>query len=463
LPFGQGLPGIAGKPEGSPDAGEAAVLPGEKPGAKKPGKSGGINGGQAAGKALRGLKGSPGAEGAAAGVKQNGGEADSLKAREKTGGGSSVPTEVAAEARGGTAAAAQADAQAEAAAAARADAATEAEAAERGRELRDSQAPAEVLEGGGEGIPLAGAALGAFNYPGEGEASDSPEAGGAKAGGSAGNIKRSRLRLPFAGGADGDVPPPAGPEQDRTGGKTGEGEGRSADIRTRDRRRERLNPEVRDLRTAAGEEAAVAGTADIRPGPEAGPGGENRSGRIPETELPVELRSAGAKARGEVAGESENRAPESFHEILSRELHQNLNGDIVRHASILLRDGGEGLIRLSLKPESLGNVKIRLEMAENKIAGHIIVESDEALRAFEKEIRSLEQAFRDSGFDGANLEMSLAGDGGQYDDGRRAFFEEPSAFRLAAAAYDTVEVPLREITLGGNPYGRDQGRIDMLV
>ncbi|WP_026043699.1 flagellar hook-length control protein FliK [Treponema primitia] len=58
-------------------------------------------------------------------------------------------------------------------------------------------------------------------------------------------------------------------------------------------------------------------------------------------------------------------------------------------------------------------VKIRLEMAENKITGHIIVESNEALRAFEKEIHSLEQAFRDSGFDGASLDMALAGDGGQ--------------------------------------------------
>jgi flagellar hook-length control protein FliK len=109
----------------------------------------------------------------------------------------------------------------------------------------------------------------------------------------------------------------------------------------------------------------------------------------------------------------EKSAGQAFEDILARELHQNLNGDIVRQASILVRDGGEGTIRLSLKPEALGMVKIRLEMAENKITGHIIVESDEALRAFEKEIHALEQAFRDSGFEGASLDMALAGDGGQ--------------------------------------------------
>jgi flagellar hook-length control protein FliK len=97
--------------------------------------------------------------------------------------------------------------------------------------------------------------------------------------------------------------------------------------------------------------------------------------------------------------------------MLARELHQNFNNDIVRHASVALRDGNEGTIRLALKPESLGNVKIHLELAENKIIGHIVVESEEALRAFEREISSLEKAFRDSGFDAANLEMSLAHDG----------------------------------------------------
>jgi flagellar hook-length control protein FliK len=154
--------------------------------------------------------------------------------------------------------------------------------------------------------------------------------------------------------------------------------------------------------------------------------------------------------------------------MLARELHQNLNGDIVRHASILLKDGGEGLIRLSLRPESLGNVKIRLEMAENKVTGHIVVESDEALRAFEREIHSLEQAFRDSGFEGANLDIAYAPAGGQDAQGRRWKEEEASPLllnRLAASGYDTAGDSLVSGISGPNadPYGQGQVRINLLV
>jgi flagellar hook-length control protein FliK len=124
---------------------------------------------------------------------------------------------------------------------------------------------------------------------------------------------------------------------------------------------------------------------------------------------------------------------------LARELRQDLAGDIVRGAQLVLRDGGTGTIRLSLKPESLGTVKIRLEMAENKITGHIVVENSEALKAFEEEIHSLEQAFLDSGFDAADLDTALASEGGQ-GEGRNGAEERDTFFsrQLAAATYETL-------------------------
>jgi flagellar hook-length control protein FliK len=143
----------------------------------------------------------------------------------------------------------------------------------------------------------------------------------------------------------------------------------------------------------------------------------------------------------------EAKASQSFENFLARELHQNLNNDIVRHASVMLKENNEGTIRLALKPESLGNVKIRLEMAENKITGQIIVESEEALRAFEREIASLEKAFRDSGFAGADLEMSLAADGREAQQqwqGTEASRSLP--WHYAASQYDAAaeqsEIPL---------------------
>jgi hypothetical protein len=50
-------------------------------------------------------------------------------------------------------------------------------------------------------------------------------------------------------------------------------------------------------------------------------------------------------------------------------------------------------------------------MTENKITGHIILQSNEALRAFERELPVLEKAFKDSGFSETNLEMFFASDG----------------------------------------------------
>jgi flagellar hook-length control protein FliK len=153
----------------------------------------------------------------------------------------------------------------------------------------------------------------------------------------------------------------------------------------------------------------------------------------------VDLRPVSAKSGG--SGSSENfppeipRGQESFETMLARELGGELSQDIVKQAAIVLRNGDSGTIRLSLKPETLGNVKIRLEMADNKIAGHIIVESDEALRAFEREIHTLEQAFEDSGFEQANLELAMDfrnREDRQWRDEAGPFFSE----RFAGSLYD---------------------------
>jgi hypothetical protein len=231
-------------------------------------------------------------------------------------------------------------------------------------------------------------------------------------------------------------------------------ENRVAEGRTRDRRRERLGLEVRDLRTLPSQPASELPLSV--------------SGRTArgEAELLVELPAAGEDSSGERSSPETGGSRESFESLLARELRQDLSGDIVRSAQVILRDGGEGIIRLSLKPESLGNVKIRLEMAENKITGHIIVENDETLKAFEQELHSLEQAFLDAGFDGADLDTALAsgngqnGAGGERDRGEGDFFIPR---QLAAAAYNALPEGGEEAGAGGNfGYGISQ-QINMLI
>jgi flagellar hook-length control protein FliK len=224
------------------------------------------------------------------------------------------------------------------------------------------------------------------------------------------------------------------------GRETSETDGRSpGEVRVKDRRRDRAGSEAGDMRAGLDKRD---GAESLRSLAEAGKGEDasfdkGREQNFKEqssTELTVELRSLG-KTQSEISAERENRPIQSFQNTLARELHENLNGDIVRHASVMLRDSGEGTIRLSLKPETLGTVKIRLEIAENKVTGRITVESGEAFRAFEQELHSLEQSFCDSGFDGANLEMAFASDGKE---GRGNGADNLFSGRRIALSYDAV-------------------------
>jgi len=219
-----------------------------------------------------------------------------------------------------------------------------------------------------------------------------------------------------------------------------EGRNRLDEARNRDKRRGAAI-EVRDFRSTSAEIAQKDSVVQIKAG------AETRTGEGSTKDITLELRLPNEGQGNSSAPTSwEAKAGQAFEDILARELHQNFNNDIVRHASVVLRDSSEGTIRLALKPESLGNVKIRLEMAENKITGHITVESEEALRAFEKEITSLEKAFVESGFEGANLEMSLAADGGGAEQWRGTETGQSAAGIIAAAQYEAsaaewVETP----------------------
>jgi flagellar hook-length control protein FliK len=179
-------------------------------------------------------------------------------------------------------------------------------------------------------------------------------------------------------------------------------------------------------------------------------------------EIMLELRlpdfnNAGQSAQTTWEGKSAN----ALENMLARELHQNFNGDIVRHASMALRNGGESTIKLVLRPETLGNVKIRLEMTENKITGYIIVESEEALNAFRKEITSLEQAFKEAGFADASLNLSLtADDGNMWQD----FEKDSFSSQMVASNYENSLLDAElDITALIDVYGNGSGRVNMLA
>jgi flagellar hook-length control protein FliK len=247
--------------------------------------------------------------------------------------------------------------------------------------------------------------------------------------------------------------------------KKPENENRSRFDDTRSRsRRDKVTLEVRDLRTET--DTVKIQRSSVMEASVKRTGGEASAREITlELRLPYE-HSDSAIQQGQIletkSGNS-GSVNSAFENLLSRELHQNFNGDIVRHASIALRDSGEGTIKISLKPESLGNVKIHLEMTENKITGQILVESKEALNAFRKEIASLEQAFRDSGFTNADLNLSLTSNG-QNAQGRE---QDASSFTpmMAASRYDdsTFFNDEHNVLLADYLIERKPGSINMLA
>jgi hypothetical protein len=210
----------------------------------------------------------------------------------------------------------------------------------------------------------------------------------------------------------------------------------------------RFNVTVVDMRSDAG--ANVQGGA-------ASEGGEAESSTMPVKDITVDLKGALPETLWNTPGDNRHiqagferfddagaKSAARLESFLSRELHNGLNGDIVRQAAVMLRDGGEGLIRLQLHPESLGNVRIKLAMSGNRVEGIITVESPEAMNAFERELESLEMAFRDSGFEGASLNMQMSGGktGGDLFDGVR---EGTFSQVIAASSYESTTVTAGEI------------------
>jgi flagellar hook-length control protein FliK len=163
------------------------------------------------------------------------------------------------------------------------------------------------------------------------------------------------------------------------------------------------------------------------------------SSREPGKELVREL-SLDTRASGEAGSASgASKADPSlgsgrgqdFQSLLAERMRDAWNGEIVQSAHIVLKDGDVGTIRLRLRPESLGNVKIELNLSDNNISGRITVESDAAKSAFEKNMNELSDAFKQGGFDSAKLEVAVGGgssDGAQAKGGGDAapgpFFSE---------------------------------------
>ncbi len=123
-------------------------------------------------------------------------------------------------------------------------------------------------------------------------------------------------------------------------------------------------------------------------------------------------------------------------ETILQQLQEKANPQIVQQAQVFLKDREDGEIRLVLKPEQLGEVRIRLHLQDRLIEGHITVENSTVKELFEQNKGELAQAFREQGFEMSQLEVSVGRDS-QY----RETEQEPVQFRQVHATKIAEQVP----------------------
>jgi flagellar hook-length control protein FliK len=118
------------------------------------------------------------------------------------------------------------------------------------------------------------------------------------------------------------------------------------------------------------------------------------------------------KGLGEVSKAADKAAAARSHQsALFSQLKDSVNSQIVKQAGITVKDNGTGEIRLVLKPESLGKVRISLSLTDNHIAGRIIVENNIVREVFESNLENLYKAFGSEGFENGGLEVTVEGEG----------------------------------------------------
>ncbi len=223
----------------------------------------------------------------------------------------------------------------------------------------------------------------------------------------------------------------------------------------------RLN--VTDLRAAhkAKPEAAAAEAAAV------GPGRPGQDKPLREVSLDLDPSKAIGNGRlGDGVGLAPDGSPaqaapaRDFTSVLTEQLKATWNGDIVQNAHLILKDGDQGTIRLRLHPDSLGGVKIELQLADNNISGRIIVESAEAKSAFERNMAQLQDAFTQGGFESARLEVQVGSGGsgaagGQGQDGPVPYWSERRGLDSLAVAVPEAGMDSRR--------ARARGGVDLLA
>ncbi len=166
---------------------------------------------------------------------------------------------------------------------------------------------------------------------------------------------------------------------------------------------------VSDLRTVSAEQGAAAAAlqekvSHIR---EAGSGHGDRDSVDDLLAGPGEKLFSAEGAGGRFEAPVTKEVSRLFRDYMN----ETGNKELVRKIDFILKNDNQGEIKLILKPEALGNVRINLSLNENHIAGKIIVDNSSVRDIFLNNMDQLTSLLKNNGYETASLEVWVGQDG----------------------------------------------------
>ncbi|MBN1799277.1 MAG: flagellar hook-length control protein FliK [Spirochaetales bacterium] len=95
------------------------------------------------------------------------------------------------------------------------------------------------------------------------------------------------------------------------------------------------------------------------------------------------------------------------------QLQKNLNAELVKHTKLIIKDGGNGEIRLVLKPKTLGSVRVNVNIQDNNIVGKIFVDNNIVKELVQSSLNNLYNAFKEEGFNQAMINVFVGSEKNQ--------------------------------------------------
>lgn len=133
------------------------------------------------------------------------------------------------------------------------------------------------------------------------------------------------------------------------------------------------------------------------------------------SEIGTQNVSHAASGAGELLTEAKAEASMAKSDTSFRDIYKGMSKEVVDQVKVNITKSavkGVDKIDISLKPEELGHIQIKMQIAKDgKLQAHIISSRPETMEVLQKEIHNLEKAFNEAGFqtDEGSLSFSFQG------------------------------------------------------